>query len=74
MSSRCYEVDTAMDAAVRDVLLALNANLLIEVQLKLVIDVVQHGLPTVHIQTDRQTRKYTHTYPYMVRILQQDHY
>lgn len=55
VSGRCYEVDAAVDAAVRDVLLALNANLLIEVQLKLVIDVVQDRLPTVHTQTQINT-------------------
>lgn len=53
VSSRCYEVDAAMDTAVRDVPLALNADLFIQVQLKLVIDVVQHGLPTAH--TDKHT-------------------
>ena len=51
VSSRCYEVDAAVDPAVRDVLLALNADLFVQVQLKLVIDVVQHGLPTAHTDT-----------------------
>ena len=63
VSGRCDEVDAAVDTAVWDVLLALNANLLIQVQLKLVIDVVQHGLPTVH--TDRQTNEYTQIHTLM---------
>ena len=66
VSGRCYEVDAAVDTAVWDVLLAFNANLLIQVQLKLVIDVVQHRLPTVH--THKQTNEYTR--PHAVWIVQ----
>ena len=63
VSSGCYEVDAAVDAAVRNVLLAFDADLFVQVQLKLVIDVIQHRLPTAH--TDTYTHTYVRTYMYI---------
>ena len=61
VSSGCYEVDAAVDAAVRNVLLAFDADLFVQVQLKLVIDVIQHRLPTAHTDTHIHTYVHVHT-------------